>query len=101
MRPGPTVGLRFVALFPDADQFGRTDTGLREALEWIGEQLHRREDLYGASVAALLHRHLYHDNSAGLLSGVLWHLAEHLNEKPICLLASIISPNYSKPRLNR
>ena len=68
-------------LFPDADQFGRTDTGLREALECIGEQLHRREDLYGASVAALLHRHLYHDNSVGPLSGLVWDLAQHLNDK--------------------
>jgi hypothetical protein len=43
---------------PTTEQFEQTNARLKEFLEWIGDQLHRKGDFTGAAKAALLHRHL-------------------------------------------
>jgi hypothetical protein len=63
-------------LYPEAEQFDQTASRLKESLEWVGEQLLRRDDLAGATKAALLHRHLFRTDSAILLS----HVENDLNK---------------------
>jgi hypothetical protein len=60
--------------FPNPDQFEQTASGLKESLEWIGEQYWRRKDFCGAAKAALLHRHLFPDERGGPLGLALYDL---------------------------
>jgi hypothetical protein len=54
--------------YPSEEQFSLTTCRLKESLEWVGEQLLRREDLGGAAEAAVLHRHLFPDDQGTPLS---------------------------------
>jgi hypothetical protein len=64
--------------FPDEEQFHQTTSRLKESLEWVGSQLHRKGDISGAAKAALLHRHLFTEGHGSLLFPVQAALNERL-----------------------
>ncbi len=67
--------------FPDTEQFGQTTFGLKESLEWVGDQLRRQGKLEGAAKAALLHRQLFPQDMGGSLSQVQLALNQRLKER--------------------
>ncbi len=75
---GGWVELRL--LFPTEEQFKLTTCRLKESVEWVGEQLGRKDDLVGAAEAALLHRHLFPDDFGTPLSQIQYALNERLGK---------------------
>jgi len=52
---------------PNAEQFEQTTFRLKEFVEWVGHQLHKKGDIVGAAKAALLYRHLDDSGRGSLL----------------------------------